>query len=93
MTIPKSVSLAKMFTIQQLLETELCTGGIVSSEEPTFLVPDRGEENQSVEILRHRPDGTTYAGTLTFTATKPVDVGFGYRIHLDNSSQYNVIST
>ncbi len=58
--------------------------GIVSSEEPTFLVPDPGEENQSVDILRHRPDGATYAGTLTFTATKPVEVGFGHRVHLDN---------
>ncbi len=58
--------------------------GIVTSEEPMFLVPDTSEENQSVEILRHRPDGATYAGTLTFTATKPVEVGFGHRVHLDN---------
>jgi hypothetical protein len=58
--------------------------GIFTSEEPTFLVPDPAEENQSVEILRHRQDGATYAGTLTFTATKPVEVGFGHRVHLDN---------
>jgi hypothetical protein len=60
--------------------------GIASSEVPKFLVPDPGEENQSVEILRHRPDGATYAGILTFTATKPVEVGFGHRLHLDNTT-------
>lgn len=49
-----------------------------------ILEPDPGEENQSVEILRHRPDGATYAGILTFTATRPVEVGFGHRVHLDN---------
>lgn len=31
--------------------------GTVTSEEPTFLVPDPSEENQSVELLRHCPDG------------------------------------
>jgi hypothetical protein len=60
--------------------------GIAYSEVPKFLVPDPGEENQSVEILRHRPDGATYAGILTFTATKPVEVGFGHRLHLDNTT-------
>lgn len=58
--------------------------GIAFSEVPKFLVPDPGEENQSVEILRHRPDEATYSGILTFTATKPVEVGFGHRVHLDN---------
>jgi hypothetical protein len=39
-----------------------------------------------VEILPHRPDEAAYAGTLTFTATKPVEVGFSHRLHLDNST-------
>jgi hypothetical protein len=60
--------------------------GIAFSEVPKFLVPEPGEENQSVEILRHRPDGATYAGVLTFTTTKPVEVGFGHRVHLNNST-------
>lgn len=60
--------------------------GIAFSEVPKFLVPEPGEENQSVEILRHRPDEATYAGILTFTATEPVEVGFDHRVHLNNST-------
>jgi pimeloyl-ACP methyl ester carboxylesterase len=36
--------------------------------------------------LPHRPDGATYSGILTFTSTKPVEVGFGHRLHIDNST-------
>lgn len=66
--------------------------GIVSSEEPAHLMLRPGEENHGVEILPHRPDGATYSGILTFTATKPVEVGFGHRLHIDNStlSQFEV---
>jgi hypothetical protein len=60
--------------------------GIISSEEPAHLVLRPGEENHGVEILPHRPDGATYTGILTFTATKPVEVGFGHRLHIDNST-------
>jgi len=60
--------------------------GIISSEEPAHLVLRPGEDNHGVEILPHRPDGATYSGVLTFTATKPVEVGFGHRLHLDNST-------
>jgi hypothetical protein len=60
--------------------------GIISSEEPAHLVLQPGEKNHGVEILPHRPDEATYTGILTFTATKPVEVGFGHRLHLDNST-------
>jgi hypothetical protein len=60
--------------------------GIISSEEPAHLVLRPGEDNHGVEILPHRPDGATYSGVLTFTATKPVEVGFGHRLHVDNST-------
>jgi hypothetical protein len=60
--------------------------GIGSSEEPAHLVLPPGEENQGVNILHHRPDGATYSGILTFTATKPVEVGIGHRLHIDNST-------
>ena len=60
--------------------------GIISSEEPAHLVLRSGEKNHGVEILPHRPDGATYSGILTFTATKPVEVGFGHRLHVDNST-------
>lgn len=66
--------------------------GIIASEVPAHLVLRPGEENHGVEILPHRPDGATYAGILTFTATKPVEVGFGHRLHIDNStlSQFEI---
>lgn len=60
--------------------------GIISSEEPAHLVLRPSEDNHGVEILPHRPDGATYSGVLTFTATKPVEVGFGHRLHVDNST-------
>ena len=60
--------------------------GIISSEEPAHLVLRSGKKNHGVEILPHRPDGATYSGILTFTATKPVEVGFGHRLHVDNST-------
>ena len=60
--------------------------GIISSEEPAHLVLRPNEDNHGVEILPHRPDGATYSGVLTFTATKPVEVGFGHRLHVDNST-------
>lgn len=60
--------------------------GIISSEEPAHLVLRPGEDNHGVEILSHRPDGATYSGVLTFTATKPAEVGFGHRLHIDNST-------
>lgn len=60
--------------------------GIISSEEHAHLVLRPGEDNHGVEILPHRPDGATYSGVLTFTAIKPVEVGFGHRLHIDNST-------
>ena len=60
--------------------------GMISSEEPAHLVLRPGEVNHGVEILPHRPDGATYSGVLTFTATKPVEVGFGHRLHVHNST-------
>ncbi|MFZ0343552.1 MAG: hypothetical protein WAL24_00195 [Nitrososphaeraceae archaeon] len=60
--------------------------GIISSEEAAHLVLAPGDETQTARILPHRPDGATYSGILTFTATKPVEVGFGHRLHIDNST-------
>ena len=36
--------------------------------------------------MPHREDGASYAGVLTFTATKPVEIGFSHRPHVDNST-------
>jgi hypothetical protein len=60
--------------------------GIISSEEATHLVPRPGEVAHSARILPQRPDGAIYSGILTFSASKPVEVGFGHRLHIDNST-------
>lgn len=36
--------------------------------------------------MPHRPDEAAYTGILTFTATEPVEVGIGHRLHIDNST-------
>lgn len=60
--------------------------GIISSETQTHLVLPPGEEAHGVGILSHRPDGAVYTGVLTFSATEPVEVGFGHRLHIDNAT-------
>ena len=62
---------------------EILFRGIVSSEpspEPSAIDHDRAV------ILPHREDGASYAGTLTFTATKPVAVILGHRLPIDNAT-------
>jgi hypothetical protein len=60
--------------------------GIITSEDHTFLVLEPGEEDEGVGILPHRQDGAVYTGVLTFTATEPVEVGFGHRLPVDNAT-------
>ena len=60
--------------------------GIVSSEEPSHVILPPGIEPHGASILPHREDGASYAGVLTFTATKPVEIGFSRRPHVDNST-------
>jgi hypothetical protein len=59
---------------------------MLSSEEPAHLVSQPGYEFIGVGILPQRPDEAAYTGILTFTATKPVEVGIGHRLHIDNST-------
>lgn len=60
--------------------------GIVSSEEPIHLILPPGEEPHGASILPEREDGASYTGVMTFTATKPVEIGFSHRLHIDNST-------
>jgi hypothetical protein len=60
--------------------------GMVSSEEPIHLILPPGEGPHGASILPEREDGASYTGVLTFTATKPVEIGFGHRLHIDNST-------
>ena len=45
-----------------------------------------GIEPHGASIFPHREDGASYTGVLTFTATKPVEIGFSHRLHIDNST-------
>jgi hypothetical protein len=61
--------------------------GIVSSEALAHTtLADGGEIPQRATILPHRDDGALYTGVLTFTATKPVDIGFAHRLPIDNQT-------
>jgi hypothetical protein len=60
--------------------------GIVSSERGQ---PEQLKVQRTI-ILQHRQDGKDYTGTLTFTATKPVEVLFGHRLNIDNKTLSNI---
>ena len=55
--------------------------GIITSEESTHLSLSTGEKPHAAGISPLRKNGATYTGVLTFTATKPVEIGFGRRLH------------
>jgi hypothetical protein len=60
--------------------------GIESSENYNNATLKTGEKPQGVNILPNLPDGTIYTGIVTFTATKPVEVGISFRLPVDNST-------
>ena len=60
--------------------------GIISSERGQ---PEQLKVQRTI-ILQHRQDGKDYTGTLTFTATKPVEVLFGHRLNIDNKTLSNI---
>lgn len=62
-------------------ENEIFQRGIATS------VPIKGAHNlQGVIILPPREDGGAYEGTLTFGASKPLEVIFGHTMPIDNST-------
>jgi hypothetical protein len=60
--------------------------GIISSEPGQ---PEQLKVQRTI-ILQHRHDGKDYTGTLTFTASKPVEVLFGHRLNIDNNTLSNI---
>lgn len=64
--------------------------GIESSKLFNNATINTGEKPQGVSILTNLPDGTIYSGTISFTATKPVEVGISYRLPVDNSTYSNI---
>jgi hypothetical protein len=62
-------------------ENKIIRRGIAAS------VPVEGAYNKhAVIVLPPREDGATYEGTLTFTASRPVEVILGHRLPIDNST-------
>ena len=62
-------------------ENELSQRGIATSS------PVKGAYNaEAVIILPPREDGAMYEGTLSFTASRPVEVILGHRLPIDNST-------
>ncbi|HZD35407.1 MAG TPA: hypothetical protein VE130_09405, partial [Nitrososphaeraceae archaeon] len=62
-------------------ENELSQRGIATSS------PVKGAHNaEAVVILPPREDGAMYEGTLSFTASRPVEVILGHRLPVDNST-------
>jgi hypothetical protein len=66
--------------------------GIIASGPNPQIKLEPNEHLQSAVILPYRMDGSMYRGTLTYTATKPVEVALSHRIPIDNTtlSQLNV---
>lgn len=62
-------------------ENELFRRGIATS----FPV-EKAHNEHAVIILPPREDGATYEGTLTFTASRPIEVILGHRMPIDNST-------
>ena len=60
--------------------------GIISSEPGQ---PEQLKVQRTI-ILQHRHDEKDYTGTLTFTASKPVEVLFGHRLNIDNNTLSNI---
>ena len=47
-----------------------------------------GIEPHGASIFPHREDGSSYACVLTFTATKPVEIGFSHRLNANDSNPF-----
>ena len=50
------------------------------------------EDPHGPPLLPNRIDGTIYTGIVTFTATKPVEVGISHRLNIDNNT-YSKLDT
>jgi hypothetical protein len=60
--------------------------GIIASSPSPQVKPRTNEQLQDIVILPYRRDGSIYKGTLTYTATKPVEVTLSHRIPIDNNT-------
>jgi len=60
--------------------------GIVSSEDFNNVTIKAGDDPHAATLLLNRDDGSIYTGIVTFTATKPVELGITHRLHIDNAT-------
>jgi hypothetical protein len=60
--------------------------GIIASSPSPQIIPGPNEHLQTAVVLPYRSDGSIYKGTLSFTATKPVEVTFNHRLPIDNAT-------
>lgn len=60
--------------------------GIVSSEDFNRVTLKPGDNPHGAAILPNNPDGSIYTGILTFSASKPVEVGISHRLNIDNDT-------
>ena len=67
-------------------EQPIVLRGIVSSEDFNNVTLKAGEDSHGAPLLPNRGDGTIYTGIVTFTATKPVEVGISHRLNIDNNT-------
>ena len=67
-------------------EQPIVLRGIVSSEDFNNVTLKAGEDPHGAPLLPNRDDGTIYTGIVTFTATKPVEVGISHRLNIDNNT-------
>lgn len=69
---------------------KLVLRGIVSSEDFNRVTLKPGDNPHGASILPNNPDGSVYTGILTFSASKPVEVGISHRLHIDNNTFSNI---
>ncbi len=69
-------NISSNMTAQEFLQQ-----GIITSSQAR-----QNETGQIAVILPHRPDGKAYTGTLTFSASRPVEVGLVQRLPVDNAT-------
>ena len=76
-------------TLAQSNTTITATGGqneLFQRGLATSFPVEKAYNEHVVIILPPREDGATYEGTLTFTASRPIEVIFGHRLPIDNST-------
>ena len=73
-------------TNKVISELPIVLRGIVSSEDFNNVTLKAGEDLHGAPLLPNRDDGTIYSSIVTFTATKPVEVGISHRLNIDNNT-------